>query len=213
MKRTLLTGFSIAAILASLVGTASANTVTLTFTGVNGATQGGFYVSPYYATVGGTPDVSIYCDDFLHEITFNETWTANISTFDSLTNVRFNTGTHEDVVRRYDEEAWLIEQLASNPTHLGDINFAMWAIMDPAVETDAGFTTGTLGSQYWLTLAESKTFTPGEFSNWEVLTPTSSDPGSAQEMFTMVPTPEPASLTLLGTGLLALGAFIRKKKK
>ena len=40
-----------------------ADTVTLQLTGLNGATQGGYYVGPVSGTVNGTP-ITMVCDDF-----------------------------------------------------------------------------------------------------------------------------------------------------
>lgn len=212
MKRAVLIGLLGVGMLLGLANAALANTVTLTFTGVNGAVQGGVYVSPYYATIGTTEHASIYCDDFEHHISFNETWTAYVSTFNSLTNVRFTSGGTAATLQRYEEEAWLIEQLASNPTELGNINFAMWAVMDPTVESDAGYTTsGTGSSAWWLSQATTQHFTSGEFSNFEILTPTATGTSSPQEMLTMVP--EAGALTLLGIGLIGLAAYFLKRKR
>jgi hypothetical protein len=60
---------------------------TITLTGVNGSTSsdnGGsllngedVYTGLYYATVDGKPGTGVICDDFNHDDTIGETWTAN----------------------------------------------------------------------------------------------------------------------------------------
>ena len=39
--------------------------VTMVFTGVNGANDGQFYVSPYYGTLNGQ-SVTLFCDDIIN---------------------------------------------------------------------------------------------------------------------------------------------------
>jgi len=214
MKRVIQWAFVLLAISLGLAATAVADTIEVTFTGVNGDNQGGYYISPYYGFLtdkhGKKTDVDLACDDFLHEITWGETWTATVSTFQDLSQVRFQAGTPSLTFQRYGEMAWLLEQMSQNPSQAGDIQFALWSIPDPAVQSQPGFTPG---SAHWLTLAENKTYTPGGFWRFEILTPTDPTANSAQEMFIERPTPEPASLALFGTGLLGLAAFVRKLRK
>jgi hypothetical protein len=209
MKRLALFSGLIATILSGLAASAVATQIDVTFTGVNGANQGGYYVSPYYATIGGKTNVAIFCDDFSHEINFGESWRANVYTSSDLSQVRFQGQTPEQTLQRYGEVAWLLDQLSANPSKLGDINFAIWSVMTPSTKQQAGF---TIHSSDWLTAAQGRTFTSSELRGWQILTPIDLGRGSAQEMFTPTPTPEPASLVFLVTGLLAMGAFFHNKK-
>jgi hypothetical protein len=104
----------------------------------------------------------------------------------------------------YEEAAFLVEQLALDPGAANDISFAIWSIFSPAVPP-------TANSGWWLSYAQSQTYTPDEFSNFEILTPTDSSPGSAQEYLVMVP--EPCSVLLLGSGLFALGVFRKRSNR
>lgn len=183
--------------------------VNITFTGVNGASQDGVYVSPYYATIDGKKNVAIYCDDFLHEVNWNESWQATVSRFSDLSNARFQAGSVAETRHNYEEIGWLIDQLALNPSsQWGNINFALWAVNDPSLKSLSDFTTN---STSWLENAQSQPLNLNEFKDFAVLTPIHSGPGSPQEMLTLMPTPEPASLALFGTGLLALGSLVKRK--
>jgi hypothetical protein len=190
---------------------APADTVTVQLTSVNGKSQGGVDVDPYYGTIDGTPAVLV-CDDFAHETTIGEQWTATVSTFADLSSVRFQQGTAAETLKDYEEVAWLYEALMANPSDYGNISFALWAVFTPSAEHSSGFTTnGKNSAAYWLNQAEEQTFYAGEFSNFEILTPTNSSSNSPQEFLTCTPTPEPASVILLISGLAMFSLVWRKR--
>ena len=202
------------AVALSIVGPVKADTVSVTLTGVSGGVQGNVYTSPYYATVGTTANVPIVCDDYAHSVYIGESWTASISTFANLSNARFWQGNQTATLQLYDEAAYLFNELYLNPSQTGNISFALWAIFDPSqVTSSAGWTTGgnavnPTSAAGWLANAQSQTYTAGEFSNFEVLTPIS--PTSPQEY--LVRTSEPSTVLLLGIGLLAMFALKSRRK-
>jgi hypothetical protein len=77
-----LAGVAFAACLC-FANTASADT-SFTLTNVEGASLGGVYTSPYYATVGGTTGVAVICDDFASESYLGETWGTVATNLSSL---------------------------------------------------------------------------------------------------------------------------------
>src|SRR5260370_7952002 len=57
---------------------ADSTPVTMVFTGVNGANDGHYYVSPYTGTMDGQA-VTLFCVDMINEVNFGQTWQANVT--------------------------------------------------------------------------------------------------------------------------------------
>lgn len=194
-------------------GSAKADTVSMTLTGVSGGVQGNVYTSPYLATVDGNKNVAIICDDFTHDVFINETWTANVSTFADLSGARFWKGTQAATIQFYDEAAFLTDKyILSGSSQSGDASFAVWAIFSPS-QTIGAYGWGS-GAATLLAEAQSRTFTSDAYSNYQVLTPSNPNPTppyptSAQEF--LVRTPEPSTLLLLCAGLIALVMIARRQ--
>jgi hypothetical protein len=192
---------------------AADSTVTVTFKGVGGASQGGVYVAPYYLSINGAPSIAAVCDDFSHGVSSSTPpWTATIETFANLTGARF-FGTVG--FQGYAEAAYLVTLLALNPSQAGNINFAIWAIFTQSVIGANGWTTGaqnflTMALQWFTANCSTATNTCKniDLSQFRIITPTDSSLTSPQEYITMVP--ESATIALVGVGLLFLGWFRRR---
>jgi len=140
-----------------------ATTATFTLTDVNnGATLGGVYASPYYATITtDTTSVSTaaICDDFRDDSYVGETWTADVTTLSSLTSQNSTvlwqgttwTGGSQPIVltqaQEYMVAALLTEQLvplaSSNPTLAGEYGYGVWALTDPSANPLGNLDSGT----------------------------------------------------------------------
>jgi hypothetical protein len=181
--------------------------VQMVFQNVNGANDGQYYVSPYYATMNGQP-VTLFCDDIINEVTFGQQWWANVTNLGTAVNTtnfsqtRYGSVAGSAVLSNpalaYEEAAWLTTQFASNPGDLVNLQYALWDIMNPGARGN-----GNSDVQYWLTMA-GKYYGTIDLSHFEIVTNCGPLTLTGQVQEFIVQTPEPGTLVLLICGMLAL---------
>jgi len=182
----------------------------LTGVGNNGAAYG-VYVGPYEATINGV-STPVICDDFSHESYLWQPWVADVTSVANPTGERFAAG-------NYDEVAYLSNLLfnvSGNNSEADALQYAIWYINDwTGVTAFLGasnpFLTDTSdpnGVMYWVNLAEGQKYSPGEYANFLIYTPSPGGSGSPQEF--IVETPEPSTILLLGLGVGAL-CFMKRR--
>jgi len=182
-------------------------------------TDGHYFVGPYQLTQDGVQKTA-YCVDFFHAVNPPFDWTANSATVTGdLSTTRL--GSSLGAVDQYEKAAYLTTKFAGATNQQTiDIQHAIWRLFAP----DAAFTgsgNGYLidaGSDFYLALANSNYLTAGiNYSNYAVITdvnvldPTYPDQNTVQEY--LITTPEPPSMALVGTGLLALMPLVRRRRK
>jgi hypothetical protein len=191
-----------------------------TFIGWDGGDwQNGY---PYYIQEnGGSPTIlDAMCDDYVHGGEPGQQWSANITDLGSenLTLTRFNNIGGSNALyplMLYNEAGWLLLQTEDYPnSNWMEMNYAVWNIFDPAAPCNST-------CQGWLQAAqnEAKIGFPGvNFDDVYIVTPVNQhdkDPNSMQEFMYIgegggagnspsQTTPEPGTLVLMGTGVLAL---------
>jgi len=212
-------------VFAAPVALADATPVTMTFSGVNGINDGAYYISPYQGVMtsnGQSSFVTLFCDDFNNDVTWNQQWQANVTPLNSsnLSNTRY--GNSADVAlmlgtdpyysiytpaQLYAQAAWLTTQfnqyLTNNPAQVIALQYAIWDLFDPTAPTNAA-------AQSWILKAEQN-YGSLNLNNFEIVTNVGPLCLTGQVQEFIVPTPEPETYLLLGMGLFALIFFGRRK--
>ena len=182
-------------------------------------------VGPYSGLVGYSgvdrPMFTLYCVDFANRIYTGadiNAWVSNVGVGNMSQTLLGSLGPASSVygspLLRYQKAAWLASQYfaEAGTAHWSAIQTAIWTMMTPTFGVDATY------SNPWLGLVLASDWNPGafDFNRWSVLTPMNADGTQIigrQEMLaqTGVVTPEPQTYILLGSGLIFLVFFGRRR--
>jgi hypothetical protein len=165
------------------------------------------------------PAEDVFCVDFMHESYIGQVvpdYLTNLGDLGGSHSTWLGTYTRNSSLQSYLEAAWLAQQLkvvGANSTAALEINGAIWQIMSGStfyrqVGSSWYNNYNNVGIKYWRDLAIGNWTGTSEngvnASQWVVVTPTDfGQAGSSQEYITQV-TPEPATMLLLGSGLLIM---------
>jgi len=195
--------FLILLVIISMFSTASAFADILNLTTLPANTAGGYYVGAVGGNVNDGAPMSFFCDDFSTTTYVPSSFGVNISTIPSLGSAKW--GNDAAALFKYEEAAWLISQMALNPDDVGPIQYAIWNIFYPAANDLSG-------QEIWIARAQGIDPASYDFSSVRIYTASNT---LNQEFMSGgdAPVPEPATVFLVGSGLLGVAWFGRKFKK
>jgi len=185
-----------------LSNSAFANSVSLTFEYD--------HQNHYYFSVNGSSSFStMMCDSFDNRIYSGETWAATKSPFlAGIANSLFGPSKTLD----YKAAGLIYKSMLTGSLTTLQAQWAIWGLFSTNAHHDFQFLAygGAATDATYLSLAQ--TAPTSAYSGLVLYTPLHAKPGCGpQEFIGYSPVPEPGSLTLLGTGLIVLGAVIRRK--
>lgn len=150
------------------------DTVNITLTSAGSNVLAGVYVNPYTATVDGV-STTVICDDFSADTYVGESWTADVHTFDDLSNTKYGKMYGAAATDLYNQAAWLSLQLLATPNNTvrRAISYAIWGTMDSNALTylSSKAPSYVAATTSWMNQAKLQTFAAGQFSNFLIYTP------------------------------------------
>jgi hypothetical protein len=199
-------------------------TTTMSFTGVNGVSNGVFYVSPYTGVMNaGTANalpVVLFCDDINNEVYVGEVWQANVTSMASgnFANTRYGNssvnpnlgGTNPQVL--YEEAAWIVSQFASHSGDYVSLQYALWDLMSPNAEPTTYANSDGITVSQWLSSAASD-YTQINPSNFSIVTNVGPLAYQGQVQEFIVPTPEPGAIVLMLVGMSVAFLLILRRQQ
>jgi len=196
-----------------LANTAFANSVKMTYEGHQGATaiDGSPYIGyPYYFSINGSKNFTpLMCDSYDNNVFLGQTFKANVSgLLQGIATSMFGPTMALD----YKAAGLIFKSMLAGTLDRAQAQWAIWGLFSTNAQSNPFFTTINGASIDATYLALAQTASNSAYKGLLLYTPAGAKPGMGpQEFIGYTTTPEPTSLTLMGTGLLMLGGALRRK--
>ena len=193
----------------ALCGSALANSVTMTFKGQYGSGNGNGG-NPFYFSINGSSTLTpLLCDSFDNDIHLGETWQATVTPFLQGIGMFGSTMSLD-----YKAAGLIFKSMLAGQLTTSAAQWAIWGLFSTNAQNNPMFATMNGASIEATYLALAANAPNSAFNGLVLYTPiagTQSSGGLPQEFIGFSPVPEPTTLTLMGTGLLALAGKLRRK--
>lgn len=185
---------------------------TLNLTGLPSYVYNGVYVGPSSGNLNGVTPLKLICDDYIDTTYVPSSFTVNVSTIPSLTYGMYAQPWSPGALANYQMAAMLSYQMNQpanqNNTNMGELNYALWNVFNPAVPD-------TAGSNAWVAWAQNQDPSAWDYSGVRIYTDTDTVDPHNQEFVSGAASqvPEPVTTALVGTGLIACGMIGRRRTR